>query len=390
MATRIRLRYDTEANWLDTNAAGLAPGEFGVALKSGGEIEVRVGNADPATNTLVPWTDAPQISASGIPGGGTLDFTDAVLGDILYYDGTEWTSASLISRFDVAASAQNNIGVEEDGNGVITLKYITFTFNPTFVINESPTTLEVRELYNTALLGSTFTVTPTAGGSDNVSVSSATFSNSTGNYDQTFNVSLTMGQANNIPLSTIDADSSWGANINNFVLSNAATRRDRFQVVFVPDTSGGYSGGNRTVTRDLLYGWRILMLTSDTLYTTASAFQTAYDNSSPGDFTEYSDQIVAPTGTTFTEKTFNITNSSGGDLYVYFVHSCNISGGSDTFGWTPTFKDPNNLVEQFTDIAPTAGIEYDTAGFEYKVHLWGTTSSPNVIGNGSTATLKVS
>jgi len=91
MATRIRLRYDTEANWLDTNAAGLAPGEFGVALKSGGEIEVRVGNADPTTNTLVPWTDAPQISASAIPGGGTLDFTDAVLGDILYYDGTEWT-----------------------------------------------------------------------------------------------------------------------------------------------------------------------------------------------------------------------------------------------------------------------------------------------------------
>lgn len=390
MATRIRLRYDTEANWLDTNAAGLAPGEFGVARKSGGEIEVRVGNADPASNTLVPWTDAPQISASGIPGGGTLDFTDAALGDILYYDGTEWTNARLISRFDVTTSAQNNIGVEEDENtGVITLKYITFTFNPTFVINETITTLEVREFYNTTSLGSNLDITPTAGGSDNVSVSSATFSNSTGNYDQTFSVSLTMGQQENIPLTTIDADGSWGANISTFNLNSAATRRDRFQVEFVPDTSGGYSGGNRTVTRDLLYGWRILMLTSDTLYTTASALQTAYDSNS-GNFTEYSEQIVAPTGTTFPERTFNITNSSGGDLYVYFVHSCNISNSSDTFGWTPTFKDPNNLVEQFTDIAPTAGIEYDTAGFEYKVHLWGTTSSPNVIGNGSTATLKVS
>jgi len=389
MATRIRLRYDTEANWLDTNAAGLAPGEFGVALKSGGEIEVRVGNADPTTNTLVPWIDAPQISASAIPGGGTLDFTDAVLGDILYYDGTEWTSASLISRFDVTASAQNNIGVEEDGSGVITLKYITFTFNPTFVINDT-TTLEVREFYNTTSLGSNLDITPTTNGS-NVSVSSATFSNTTGNnYDQTFNVSLTMGQQENIPLSTIDADSSWGADISAFRLNTASTRRDRFQVVFAPDTSGGYTGGNKTVTRDLLYGWRILMVTSDTLYTTASALQTAYD-STPEDFDEIIDETVAPTGTTFPEQSISIENSSGGDLYVYFLHSCNISGGSDTFGWEPEFKDGNGVNdEEFTDIAPTAGIEYDKTGFEYKVHLWGTTSSPNVIGNGTTASFKVS
>jgi len=199
-----------------------------------------------------------------------------------------------------------------------------------------------------------------------------------------------MGQQENIPLSTIDADSSWGADISAFRLNTASTRRDRFQVVFVPDTSGGYTGGNKTVTRDLLYGWRILMVTSDTLYTTASALQTAYD-STPEDFDEIIDETVAPTGTTFPEQSISIENSSGGDLYVYFLHSCNISGGSDTFGWEPEFKDGNGVNdEEFTDIAPTAGIEYDKTGFEYKVHLWGTTSSPNVIGNGTTASFKVS
>lgn len=380
MATRIRLRYDTETNWLDTNAAGLAPGEFGVALKSGGEIEVRVGNADPTTNDLTNWIDAPQISTSAIPGGGSLDFSDAVTGDILYYDGTEWTNTSLISRFDVTTSAQNNIGIEEV-NGVITLKYVTFSFNPTFTINET-TTIEVREKYNSTLLGSTFDVTPTPSG--NVSVISATFSNVAGNYDQTFSQPLTMNQQNNISLSTIDSDSEWGANIGSspntgFRLNDASTRRDRFKVTFVPDTSGGYTGGNKEVTRDLLYGWRIMMLTSPNLYTTATDFQ-----NNVGNFTSVTDKIVAPTGTSFIQQSIDVPSDPNGNLYVYFLHSCNIVSGTDTFGWTPVFKDGNGVnIEVFTDITTSGGIEYDTTGFEYKIHLWGTTSSPTVLGSGS-------
>lgn len=397
MATRIRLRYDTIAHWESTDATGLAPGEFGVALKTDNTIEVRVGNADPTTNNLTPWADAAQITSTFVNEFGDLDFTDVATGDILYYTGTGWDNASLISRFDVTSSAQNNIGIEEDANGVITLKYVTFTFNPTFTINET-TLLEVRELYNSASLGGDgdLDITLAAGGSDNVSFTSASFTNNTTytqNYDLTFNQSVSTG-ANAISLSTIDTNSEWGATIgtsvsSGFRLNSLNSRRDAFNVVFTPDSSGGYTGGNKTVTKYLSYGWRIMMLTSPNLYTTASALQTAYDND-PNEFIEVGESIIAPTGTSFPEQTINVGNTSGGDLYLYFLHSCNIVSNNDTFGWTPVFKDPNNLTEQFTDIATSTGIEYDKTGFEYKIHLWGTTSNPNLIGNGVTVTFKVS
>ena len=397
MATRIRLRYDTLDNWQNTSAGTILPGEFAVAQLSGGGVTVKVGNGD--GNTAVSWEDAAEISGSGIP-DFDVAITNASVGDVLYYNGSTWVNSSLLERFDVNESAAGDISISSDSNGKIIIKYQTLTFSPSFSLTEPNDIIEVREKYTNSItgtgsLGPNLNFSLSNGG--NVNFTNAEFNTdaNNNNYDITYNLDFSNSAGSKeISITNFDSNGEFEAEMGTststgFRLGNADSRRETFSVVFTPDTSSGYNGGTITRTDHLYYGWRGFFVYSNTLYSSATELQNDINNTTI--FTN-SYKLITPTGTSFPSTVFQLIQDDFQEAYVYFLHSCNIVDGTDTFGWNPQFRDPQSNQEIFTDITGSNAISYNkSSNFQYRVHIWGSPAAPNQIGSGqaSEATLTI-
>lgn len=397
MATRIRLRYDTLDNWENTSAGTILPGEFAVAKLPNGGVTVKVG--DGVGDTAVTWQAAAEISGSGIP-DFDVAITNASIGDVLYYNGSTWVNSSLLERFDVNESAAGDISISSDSNGRIIIKYQTLTFSPSFSLSEpNRDIIEVREKYTSTTdapggLGSDLNFNLANGG--NVNFTSATFSADadTNNYDASFDFVYNTAGNKSVGISNFDSDGQFEAEMglntsSGFRLGDANSRRETFSVVFAPDTSGGYNGGSITRTDHLYYGWRGFFVYSNTLYNNSTELQNDINNNTIFNGTN---KLITPTGTSFPSTVFQLIQDDFQEAYVYFLHSCNIVNGTDTFGWNPQFRDPQGNVEIFTDITGSNPISYDkSANFQYRVHIWGSPAAPNEIGPGqeSEATLTI-
>lgn len=373
MATRIRLRYDSIDAWNNADpVATLLPGEFGVARHQDGTIEVRVGNGE--GNNTVNWAAAPQISGAGTIIDG-FDFTNLSIGDIIYWNGNGWDTASLSERI----TGGTNIQVIEDANtGKISINYFTATFSPTVnfnsennSVNSNNIIIEVRNRYNNSAynatnnkggLGTNVDFTVSNGG--NVNVANGTVLAVIGeNYDST-GAFLTFTGAGNksFPVTNMDTDGSFGANIAAYSITTASgTRSDTINVSLTSEstTTGGapYTPTTQTKSLTFSYGIRYFFVWSQTLYEDASLLQAAY-NLNSFNFTKQNDGLSK--SVPLADQ--NITSPSGaGNWYLYFMHSSNGTGENDTFGWNPVFRALNNDQEIFTEISTgPSGIKYDT------------------------------
>lgn len=370
MSTRIRLRYDSIQNWSVINPAPtLLPGEFGVARHPDGTITVRVGNGE--NNTPVNWGDAEEISGAGTVIDG-FDFTNLDPGDIIYWNGNGWDTASLSQRIVGGA----NIQVTEGEDGIISINYFTATFNPTATLNENKTLIEVRNKYNNSAynettnpggLGTSVNYAINNGGTVTVA-SGSVIGISSENYSGfgTFDIFAGAGSYS-FPFADLESTSEFGALIgtNGFSANSVGERSDYISVSMTPSTtttSGApYSGSPVTVNLTFNYGWRRFFVWSQTNYTDATALQAAYQ-SNPSSFSAPAADAVSQNPDTQTTST--LTSPSGAGIwYLYYMHSSNGTGANDTFDWDPRFLSSTNEIETFTEITTGAsGIPYDTVG----------------------------
>lgn len=377
MATRIRLRYDSLFNWNNANpAATLLPGEFGVARHEDGTIEVRVGNGE-NSNEAVTWEAAPQISGAGTIIDG-FDFTNLTVGDIIYWNGNGWDTASLSERI----KGSGNIFLTEDANGVLTINYGVATWSPTFT-PVSIALVEIRRVY-----GPTNTVLSVGCGSLDTSVrnASATIKSVSNQYYNTFAdipVALTNG-AGSGTISNLTVPNNLVTQVLSFSYNTPSTRRSEIQcaVTAENETIGGqpYTGSNSdTLEVYVNFGWRFAGFVSPNDYSGDLGSITQMNSPS------FSAIVQNPPSTTSTiERTWVVP--SGPEQYLYFAHSANGAGSNDTFGWSPKFLDSANQIEPWVEITEsqtTNGGDTSVSGLQYRV--W---RSPNPLAAGS-YTLKI-
>lgn len=362
MATRIRLRYDSLEAW-NGNQTTLLPGEFGVAKHQDGTIEVRVGNGEPGTNDNTAWADAPQISGAGTIIDG-FDFTNLTVGDIIYWNGTGWDSASLSERI----KGSGNIFLTEDNDGVLTINYGVATWNPTFT-PVSIALVEIRRVY-----GPTNTVLTVSCGSSGTSVRNASATIKSVNNQNYTNfadipVTLTNGTGSGT-ISNLTIPNNVVEQASSFSYSTLSTRRSEIQCLVTAqnETIGGqpYTGtSSDTLEVYVNFGWRFAGFVSPTDFSDNLIGITQMAN--PGSF----DAIVqTPPSTTSTiERTWTIAPGQG-EQYLYFAHSANGAGSSDIFNWSPKFLDSANQIEPFveiTDNETTNGGDTSTPNLQYRV-----------------------
>lgn len=407
MAVRIKARYDTIQNWQAAgNTAKLLPGELAIIKLAGNAgIEVRVGDGTGEQEKV--WDSCPLITS----GSGNAQYLDDLLdvvindtqleaGSILYYDGQEWTNASLASRI----MGGNNIQVVEEEDGKLTINYFTATYSPTVTFNSENnqvTTgniiIEVRNKYNNNSynattnkggLGPNVDFTVTNGG--NVNVANGVVLGVVGeNYNQNAAGSLFSFTSHGnkfFPVIDMDTNGSFGANISAYKInSESGTRSDTLNVSLTStnQTTGGAPYTSSTVVRTLnfSYGIRYFFVWSQTSFDAASNLQASY-NSTPGNFDKVIDAIT--TSVPLSDQTIT-SPLTAGNWYLYFFHSSNGTGSNDTFGWTPVFRAANNDLESFTEISSgPAGIIYDTSDLDinnpakqYRVWKFSNPVSPN-------------
>lgn len=265
MATRIRLRYDDRSVW-DTQDPELLAGEFAVAKETDDTITVRVGIE---STPPVTWSTAPEISTSGVPGGG-IDFDDLDPGEVLYWDGTQWFGRGL----DELIGGGNRISVSRNTDGTININYFETTFTASFSASGSFTTEEVYTNNDNYTISTT--ATATKGGSSTVGVQSIT-ANTLINFTSSPGFPIEGTTANN---GTTAVTSSFTLTPNSVstwfgVGSQSASFRGIAESITVDDDGNPVdpalvfpSSGASTIASKA-YQWRIFGFTSDTELTAA-------------------------------------------------------------------------------------------------------------------------
>jgi len=346
MSVKIKMRYDTLANWTNTNPEPtLLPGEFGVA-NDNGTIIVKVGNGDAATNEAVTWTLASEISGTGTPIEG-LDFTDLQAGEVLFWDGTTWYGRGL----DQLISGGNKISVTRDPNdGTISIAYYDTLFNlasPTWTAPDLDfgTTSEVGTPYSNFSI-SVSNVKSANNSTSNVDLCSGTLNQNhspsriTGWANTNLTVAGNIGSATVSELSIATGDYTWftpSATSINF--STTGTARFTGNQT---DCASGNSTLSDTESRNKQFAWRFWGFTSEESLSLAEVdtyVNNLDDNALNGGGLKTNPNAKINVSWNYAVQTVDTNSTSVADRFLYFAVST-ASANTNNYSWEPVFYPP--------------------------------------------------
>ena len=369
MSVRIKMRYDTIANWTSTSGPTLLPGEFGVAKTGDDSIIVKIGNGDPSSNTAVSWEDAAEISGTGTPIEG-LDITDLQDGEVLFWDGTSWSGKKL----DELIIGGNKISVTRDpGDGTINIAYYDTLFNlasPTWTapVLDFDTTSEVGTPY------SNFSISVSNVKSANNSTSNVDLCSGTLNQNHTSsritnwaNTSLTVagniGSATVSGLNIATSDYTWfntGSGNTSISLSVKGTARFTGNVT---DCASGTDTLDDTEFRSKQFAWRFWGFTSEESLSLAEV-DTYVNNFEDDALSSGGGLITNPNAKrnliwNYNVPTVDTNSTSVADRFLYFAVST-ASGNTNNYSWEPVFYPPgvglpDNQFQKLGNIQLTGG-----------------------------------
>lgn len=344
MSVKIKMRYDTLANWTDASpAATLLPGEFGVA-NDNGTIIVKVGNGDAATNEAVTWALAPQISGTGTPIEG-LDFTDLQEGEVLFWDGTSWYGRKL----DELINGGNRISVSRNSDGTIDINYFETVFNLA-----SPSWSATNFNFNTEEVGtaySNFSITvgdvkSANNTTSNVDLCSGTLNQNhspsriTGWANTNLTVAGNIGSATVSGLSIATDGYTWftpSATTINF--STTGTARFTGNQT---DCANGTSTLSDTESRNKQFAWRFWGFTSEESLSLAEVdtyVNNLDDDALNGGGLKTNPNAKINVSWDYAVQTVDTNSTSVADRFLYFAVST-ASGNTNNYSWEPVFYPP--------------------------------------------------
>lgn len=357
MSVKIKMRYDTLANWTSADPT-LLPGEFAVARNSDGSVNVRVGIDN---GTL--WSASPQISGAGTPIEG-FDFTDLQPGEVLFWDGTNWYGRGL----DQLINGGNRISVNRNSDGTIDIAYFEVLFNlanptwnaPNFNFN---TTEEVGTAYPSFSVAVS-NVQSAGGTSSNVNLCSGTINSSSSKVTNWANTNLTV--SNNIGSATVSGLSIATGNYNWFnpndtSITFSTTGTSKF-TGNVTDCANGVSTLSDTESTSKQFAWRFWGFTSESSLSLSEV--DSFVNDLSKNALVDGGLITNPNTKRNVDWNFSIatvdTNSTSvADRFLYFAVSTK-SGDNLNYSWEPVFYPPgvslpDNQFEKIGRIQLTSG-----------------------------------